>query len=401
MAIIVMNTLRSTLTTVTAWLAWLPNPVVAIMIVLLAVAIAYSLHRNVRRLLRMMLANRYPYALSVFTQMRSVTRLALVILAMIIAIPVAPFDPDTADWLARLLLIAVIILIGWAAITALRIGADLYLLRFRIDTDDNLLARKHFTQVRLLLRTAEVLVVIVTIGACLMTFEPVRQYGVSLFASAGVAGIVAGLAARPVLSNLFAGVQLAMTQPIRLDDQVVVENEWGWIEEITATYVVVRLWDWRRLIVPLTYFIEKPFQNWTRESASLIGTSFIYVDYRAPVGIIRDKLNEIVKASKLWDGKVVSLQVTEAKERTIELRCLMSASSAGNAFDLRCEVREKLIDFLQREHPEALPTQRAEIGFDEAAGSEKDLPRLRDRADSGKAESQEKTRAKAETTGRS
>ncbi|HZL30149.1 MAG TPA: mechanosensitive ion channel domain-containing protein [Pseudolabrys sp.] len=396
-----MNTLRSTLTTVTAWLAWLPNPVVAIMIVLLAVAIAYSLHRNVRRLLRMMLANRYPYALSVFTQMRSVTRLALVILAMIIAIPVAPFDPDTADWLARLLLIAVIILIGWAAITALRIGADLYLLRFRIDTDDNLLARKHFTQVRLLLRTAEVLVVIVTIGACLMTFEPVRQYGVSLFASAGVAGIVAGLAARPVLSNLFAGVQLAMTQPIRLDDQVVVENEWGWIEEITATYVVVRLWDWRRLIVPLTYFIEKPFQNWTRESASLIGTSFIYVDYRAPVGIIRDKLNEIVKASKLWDGKVVSLQVTEAKERTIELRCLMSASSAGNAFDLRCEVREKLIDFLQREHPEALPTQRAEIGFDEAAGSEKDLPRLRDRADSGKAESQEKTRAKAETTGRS
>src|SRR5665213_789370 len=401
MAIIVMNTLRSTLTTVTAWLAWLPNPVVAIMIVLLAVAIAYSLHRDGRRLLRMMLANRYPYALSVFTQMRSVTRLALVILAMIIAIPVAPVDPDTADWLARLLLIAVIILIGWAAITALRIGADLYLLRFRIDTDDNLLARKHFTQVRLLLRTAEVLVVIVTIGACLMTFEPLRQYGVSLFASAGVAGIVAGLAARPVLSNLFAGVQLAMTQPIRLDDQVVVENEWGWIEEITATYVVVRLWDWRRLIVPLTYFIEKPFQNWTRESASLIGTSFIYVDYRAPVGIIRDKLNEIVKASKLWDGKVVSLQVTEAKERTIELRCLMSASSAGNAFDLRCEVREKLIDFLQREHPEALPTQRAEIGFDEAAGSEKDLPRLRDRADSGKAESQEKTRAKAETTGRS
>ena len=222
------------------------------------------------------------------------------------------------------------------------------------------------TQVRVLLRTADVLVVIVTIGAALMTFGPVRQYGVSLFASAGVAGIVAGLAARPVLSNLFAGVQLAMTQPIRIDDQVVVENEWGWIEEINATYVVVRLWDWRRLVVPLTYFIERPFQNWTRETAALIGTAFIYVDYRAPVDVIRKKLDEIVKASKLWDGRVVNLQVTEAKEHTIELRCLMSANSAPQAFDLRCEVREKLIDFLQAQHPEALPRRR-QIALDETA----------------------------------
>ena len=178
-----------------------------------------------------------------------------------------------------------------------------------------------------------------------------RQYGVSLFASAGVAGIVAGLAARPVLTNLIAGVQLAMTQPIRIDDAVVVENEWGTIEEITSTYVVVRLWDWRRMIVPLSYFIEKPFQNWTRENSSLIGSAFLYVDYRAPVGVIRDKLHEIVKASKNWDGSVVNLQVTDAKESTIELRCLMSARSAGQAFDLRCEVREKLVDFLQKHHP--------------------------------------------------
>ena len=194
-----------------------------------------------------------------------------------------------------------------------------------------------------------------------MTFEPVRQYGVSLFASAGVAGIVAGLAARPVLSNLFAGVQLAMTQPIRIDDAVIVENEWGTIEEITATYVVVRLWDLRRMIVPLSYFIEKPFQNWTREGSALIGSALIYVDYRAPVGVIRDKLGEIVKASKNWDGNVVNLQVTDAKEQTMELRCLMSARSAGQTFDLRCEVREKLIDFLQKNHPEALPRQRSEV----------------------------------------
>jgi small-conductance mechanosensitive channel len=368
-----MDSVRSALVTIAGWLAWLPNSVVAIFIVALAVGIAYSLHKYVRRLLRMLLAQRYPYALSIFTQMRGVTRLGLLILAMVIAIPVAPFDPETADWLAKLLLIAIIALIGWTAITALKIAADLYLRQFRIDTEDNLLARKHFTQVRVLLRTADVLVAIITVAAALVTFEPVRQYGVSLFASAGVAGIIAGLAARPVLSNLFAGVQLAMTQPIRIDDSVVVENEWGWIEEITATYVVIRLWDLRRLIVPLAYFIEKPFQNWTRESASIIGSAFFYLDYRAPIAAMREKLQQILKESKWWDGKVTALQVTDLKERTMEVRILMSASNAGNAFELRCEVREKMIDFLKREFPDALPTQRTEIGFD---GGAKDFPAL-------------------------
>jgi small-conductance mechanosensitive channel len=356
-----MDSIRIALTQIKDWLDWLPNPVVAVLIVALAVAITYSLHKSVRKLLQHLLAVRYPYVLSVFTQMRGLTRLALLILAMIVAIPVAPFDPDTAGWLARLLLIAVIGLVGWTAITALNIAADLYLRQFRIDTDDNLQARKHLTQVRVLMRAADVLVVMITFGAALMTFEPVRQYGVSLFASAGVAGIIAGLAARPVLSNLFAGVQLAMTQPIRIDDAVFVENEWGTIEEITSTYVVVRLWDWRRMVVPLTYFIEKPFQNWTRENSTLIGSAFIYVDYRAPVAAIREKFTAIVKQSKNWDGRVVALQVTDAKEHAIELRALMSATSAGNAFDLRCEVREQLVDFLHREYPQALPCQRSEV----------------------------------------
>jgi small-conductance mechanosensitive channel len=195
-----------------------------------------------------------------------------------------------------------------------------------------------------------------------MTFPAVRQYGLSLFASAGVAGIVAGLAARPVLSNLMAGVQLAMTQPIRLYDAVFVENEYGTIEEITSTYVVVKLWDLRRMIVPLTYFIEKPFQNWTREMTALVGSVMIYVDYAAPVGIIREKLNEILKQSDKWDGKTAALQVTDFKEGTMELRCLMSARSAAQTFDLRCEVREKLIAFLQKNHPEALPHSR-QISF--------------------------------------
>jgi small-conductance mechanosensitive channel len=356
-----MDSIRSSLHDLRDLLDWLPRPVVAVIILALAAAFAYALHHTLRRLVRRLLAGRYPSLLAIFTQLRGVTRLALLVLAMIVAIPAAPIDPGTARLLAKILLIAIICLIGWAAIVALKILADIYLRRFQIDTADNLLARKHYTQIRVLLRTADALVVIVTVGAALMTFEPVRQYGVSLFASAGVAGLVAGLAARPVLSNLFAGVQLAMTQPIRIDDAVIVEGEWGTIEEITSTYVVVRIWDLRRLIVPLTYFIEKPFQNWTRESSALLGAAYIYVDYRAPVDVIRQKLTEIVKASKFWDGNLINLLVTNANENTMELRCLMSASSAGNAFSLRCEVREKLIDFLQKEHPEALPRQRSEV----------------------------------------
>jgi small-conductance mechanosensitive channel len=353
-----MESIRAALTWIKDLLNWLPDPVVALLILAIAVLVALVLHRWARKLVRSTLAGRYPYIFSTFTQTRGLSRLALLILAMIVAIPVAPLRPDTAALLARLLGVAVIGLIGWAAIIALHITADLYLRRFRLDVDDNLLARKHNTQVRVLSRTIDVLVAIITLSAALMTFPAVRQYGISLFASAGVAGIVVGLAARPVLSNLMAGVQLAMTQPIRLYDAVTVENEHGTIEEITSTYVVVKLWDWRRLIVPLTYFIEKPFQNWTREGAALIGNVMIYVDYRAPVELIRAKFNDILKQSNKWDGNIAALQVTDFKEATMELRCLMSARTGGTVFDLRCEVREKLIAFLQREHPEALPHSR-------------------------------------------
>jgi small-conductance mechanosensitive channel len=363
-----MDSLRAALTWIKDLLEWLPDPVVALVILAIAVLVALALHQWARKLVRKALAGRYPYLLSTFTQTRGLSRLALLILAMIIAIPVAPVPPETAALLTRLMAVAVIGLVGWGLIIALHIAADLYLRRFRLDVDDNLLARKHNTQVRVLSRTIDVLLVMLTLGAALMTIPAVRQYGISLFASAGVAGIIAGLAARPVLSNLMAGVQLAMTQPIRLFDAVVVENEHGTIEEITSTYVIVKLWDWRRMIVPLTYFIEKPFQNWTREASALIGTVMIYVDYRAPVGIIREKFHEILKQSdNKWDEKVASLQVTDLKEGAMELRCLMSARSGTQTFDLRCEVREKLIDFLQKEHPEALPRSR-QISFE---GSEK------------------------------
>jgi len=366
-----MQSIRAALTWVKTLLAWLPDPIVALLIFAIAVMAALILHSWGRKIVRRAFAVHYPYVYSIFTRTRGISRLALLILAMMVSIPVAPLRPETAQLIARILAVAVIGLVGWGVIIALRIAADLYLRRFRLDVADNLLARKHNTQIRVLARTVDVLVSMITLGAALMTFPAVRQYGYSLFASAGVAGIVAGLAARPLLSNLFAGVQLAMTQPIRLYDAVIVENEYGTIEEISSTYVVVKLWDWRRMVVPLTYFIEKPFQNWTRETSALIGNVMIYVDYRAPVGVIRDKLHEIVKASKNWDGDVVNLQVTDAKESTIELRCLMSARSAGQAFDLRCEVREKLVDFLQRHHPEALPRQRSEVAVSDNPGGEK------------------------------
>jgi small-conductance mechanosensitive channel len=294
----------------------------------------------------------------------------LVTITLAAALPAARFPATATVMVGHLLLIVFILAIGWAAIRALDLGADLYLRRFRTDAADNLLARKHATQVHILRRTTQSVLAIITIAAALMTVAEVRQYGLSLFASAGAAGVIIGLAARPVLSNLIAGIQIAMTQPIRVEDAVVVEGEWGWIEKITSAYIVVRIWDLRRLIVPLSYFIEKPFQNWTYETTQLLGTVHLRVDYTVPIDRLRRQLEEIVRASPLWDGRAAALQVTEALADAIELRALVSARNASDLWDLRCEVREKLIAFVLREYPEALPRQRTElsggIAFDES-----------------------------------
>ena len=321
---------------------------------------ALLLYAVVLMLVRRAMGGRNPFVRTVLSATKGPIRLGLLLMALAIALPATPLDASTTAILARLLGLATICLFGWIALTALHIAADLYLMRFRLDVEDNLLARKHVTQVRVLQRVLEVVIVLVTVGFALMTFDAVRQFGVTLFASAGVAGIVAGLAARPVLSNFLAGVQLAVAQPIRIDDTVVIENESGNIEEITFSYVVVKLWDLRRLVVPLSYFIEKPFQNWTRTGGDLIGSVFFYVDHTAPVDVIRNKFIEIVAQSKLWNGKVASLQVSDCKETTIELRALVSANNASATWDLRCEIREKLVEFLQREYPFALPRVRNE-----------------------------------------
>ena len=342
-------------------LSFAPPWAVSLVLLVAATAAAWLLHGAILAVLRRLFRGRRPYLRSVLDETRNPTRLGLLLMALAIALPTARLGPDIKSVIARLLVLGAICVLGWIALTALHIGANLYLTRFRINVADNLLARKHVTQVRVLVRVLDTVIILVTVGFALMTFETVRQYGVSLFASAGVAGIVAGIAAQPVLSNLIAGVQLAVTQPIRLEDAVTVENEYGWIEEITSTYVVIRLWDLRRLIVPLTYFIQKPFYNWTRQAATTIGSVLLYLDYAAPVDIIRKKAAELVAQSKQGSGNVIDVQVTNASAEAIEVRVLVNSDLAAVTSNLCAELREKLIAFLQQEHPEALPRRRNEI----------------------------------------
>jgi len=230
--------------------------------------------------------------------------------------------------------------------------------QFDISQENNLRARKVYTQLNILQKIVNFIIIILGIGLILVSFEPIRKIGVGLFASAGVAGIIIGFSAQKAIGTLVAGIQIAFAQPFRLDDAVVVEGEWGWIEEINLTYVVVRIWDQRRLVLPTTYFFEKPFQNWTRTSADIIGSVFIYTDYSVPFDALREELDRILENTPLWDKKVKVLQVTDAKERTVESRILVSAKNSPTAWDLRVHVREKMIEFLQKNYPTALPRTR-------------------------------------------
>jgi small-conductance mechanosensitive channel len=258
----------------------------------------------------------------------------------------------------RILLIA---LFGWVAVKIVYIVRDALLNRYDINARDNMRARSVHTQMRMIVNIIAVVIVLLTVSFILMSFAEVRHIGVSILASAGIVGIVIGFAAQKTLGNLIAGIQIAIAQPIRLDDVVIIEGEWGRIEEITLTFVVVRIWDLRRLVVPISYFLEKPFQNWTRISADLLGKVFIYTDYTVPVKEVRNELTRILESSPKWDKKVNVLQVTNATDKTVELRALMSAADSPTAWDLRCEVREKLLEFLQQRFPECLPRIRIEM----------------------------------------
>lgn len=251
--------------------------------------------------------------------------------------------------------------VTWLAISAIKGVAKGVILLHPSDVADNLQARRIHTQARVLSRTAMSAVFIAGVAFMLMTFPGARQFGASLLASAGVVGLVAGIAARSVFSNLIAGLQIALAQPIRIDDVLIVEGEWGRVEEITGTYVVLRIWDQRRLIIPLQWFIENPFQNWTRTGSEIIGTVFLWVDYSMPLEPLRQAAQRACEASPDWDGRLCKLQITDTSERCMQVRVLVTAASSGQAWDLRCAVREALIDFIQREHPQSLPRLRAEV----------------------------------------
>ena len=298
---------------------------------------------------------------ALLTNLRRPARAILPLLALNLALPEVPLKHDAIVYVQKFFNLCLIASFAWGVMGLAHGIRDAVSAKYRVDVPDNLAAREMATRIDMLHRIIVILVAGFAVSAMLMSFPSLRHLGTTLLASAGVVGIVIGMAARPALSNLIAGVQLAFTQPIRLDDVVIVEGEWGRIEEIRTTYVVVRIWDLRRLVLPLSYFIERPFQNWTRVTADLLGTVFLYVDYTVPVEEVRQELKRILDATDMWDGKVWGLQVTDTTDRTVQLRALMSASNSGKAWNLRCYVREKLIAFLQTHYPQSLPKARAEI----------------------------------------
>lgn len=300
-------------------------------------------------------------------RLKSPLRFLIPALCVSVIIPFLRLPEKVNGFIGHFIKILFIALFGWLAIKIVYIVRDALLKRYDISAEDNLRARSVSTQMRVITNIIVVLIVFLTVSFVLMSFSGVRQIGVSILASAGVIGIVIGFAAQKTLGNLIAGIQIAIAQPIRLDDVVIIEDEWGWIEEITLTFVVVRIWDLRRLVVPISYFLEKPFENWTRTSADLLGTVFIYTDYTVPVKDVRDELTRILQNCPHWDKKVNVLQVTNATDKTVELRALMSAADSPTAWNLRCEVREKLLEFLQQRFPECLPRIRIEMNKAESS----------------------------------
>jgi len=297
--------------------------------------------------------------------MQQLKRFALPILIFLISIAIYVLKPtigQLGDHLENISgKVAYILFVGsfaWAVVVLLRLIKKLVIRNLDVHEEDNLRSRKLQTQYTIVERVLIFVVILIAIAFVLMSFDSIKQIGISIFASAGVAGIILGLAAQRVFGSILAGLQIAFTQPIRVDDVVVVEGEWGWIEEITLTYVVVRIWDKRRLIVPCTYFMEKPFQNWTRTSADILGTVFIYADYDINFDLLRKELTRLLEKSSLWDGKVNTLQVTEAKENRVEVRALVSSRNSPELWDLRVYIREGLIKYLQSEFPESLPKIR-------------------------------------------
>jgi small-conductance mechanosensitive channel len=326
----------------------------------LAAVVAAIIGRHLLRAVLRRLARGNPVVLCALEATGRAGAAAFPALALLLVWQAAP--PDLA-YLLTVRHVTALLLIGsltWFTMAVIGGFAQGVIQNNPVSTEDNLQARRIQTQTNVLSRSAQVVVAIAGIAMALMTFPSARQVGASLLASAGVLGIVGGLAARPVFSNLIAGLQIALAQPIRLDDVLIVKGEWGKVEEITGTYVVLNIWDERRMIIPLQWFIENPFENWTRTGSQILGYVYLYVDYPTPVDAIRAAARKIVESSPDWDGRVFVVQVTDITERSMQIRILVSARNAGRAFDLRCTVREGILGFLAREYPESFPKARLE-----------------------------------------
>ena len=296
------------------------------------------------------------------THFRKLSLVAFLLLGLQLALPLLRIESPWTEYLGHFLSISWMVVLFWAARQGLLVFEAVILERFQMDVADNLRARKIHTQIQVLKKVVYVVLAVIAGAVVLMSFKGGRNVGASLLASAGIAGLIIGMAAQRTLGNLLAGIQIAFTQPIRLDDVVVVEGEWGRIEDITLTYVVVCIWDQRRLILPISYFIEQPFQNWTRVSADILGTVVLPLDYTVPLEELRTEYKRLLDDSEDWDGQVWSVQVTDSTDRTMTVRLLMSAPDSGTAWMLRCHVREKMIEWIRQNHPGALPRLRAEVG---------------------------------------
>lgn len=336
--------------------AWLPVLIAAVLGVLLAEALL----QLARRVLQKVFAQT-PAALTVIATTRRAAHAAAPLLALTLVLHGAPDGLAGLALLQRVAAMALIAAATWLVVAGINGFTQVVVDRHPVTQADNLDARRIHTQARVLSRTVVGLVIVIGSALMLMVLPGVRQIGTSLLASAGLVGIVAGFAARPVLGNLIAGLQIALAQPIRVDDVLIVEGEWGRVEEITGTYVVIRIWDDRRLIVPLEYFIQNPFQNWTRRTSDLIGSVFLWVDYRMPIQPLREQLKRILEDAPEWDGRVCVLQVTDFSEKSMQLRALVSTRDAGRGWDLRCKVREQLIAYMQDNYAEWLPQVRATL----------------------------------------
>ncbi len=339
------------------WLSFLFVTVGAVVVALIAYVTIYAVLR------RFMRAN--STAIIIVNYTAQPAKLVLPLLALKLTLPETQEGLRHNVIFSEFVTILLTLSLTWLVMRIIA-GVEEALVRLNpTDSSDNIHARHIQTQARVLARTVMFFVLLIGLASTLMVLPGMQQIGGSLLASAGVAGIAAGIAARPVLGNLIAGLQIALTQPIRLDDVVIIENEWGRIEEITSTYVVVKIWDERRLIVPLQWIIENPFQNWTRSTSHLLGTVFLWLDYRLPLAPLREELLRVCKSAPEWDQRVSMIQVVDSNEHAMQIRVLISAGDASRRWDLCCRVREAMIDFVQREYPQYLPRVRAEISHGE------------------------------------